>query len=300
MNSSPGNLTVARLLVRQMIPAAAPGSSMEDIVTARFDYDELDRNKDPVRLRLNSTVVNVQHQGSAASAKGVEVSYVSGGKSYRVKGRHCVLACYNAMIPWLCPDLREALANQVKSPILYTSVALTNWRAWAELGVGGYTAPDAYHVVTMLDFPVSLGDYRFSANPDEPIIAHMERFPQQPNSGLDPKTQYRMGRIELLTTPFADIERRIRTELAGALGEGGFDPARDIAGITVNRWAHGYSYFYNGIDDPWYPDRDDERYPHVRARKPFGSITIANSDAGARAMLESAVVQAWRAVSELG
>lgn len=67
----------------------------------------------------------------------------------------------------------------------------------------------------------------------------------------------------------------------------------------MNRWAHGYAYGYNDLEDPYYEDRDDERYPHVRARKPFGRITIANSDAGAIAMMEVAVEQAHRAVSEL-
>ena len=87
---------------------------------------------------------------------------------------------------------------------------------------------------------------------------------------------------------------------SGGEGAAGFDPARDIDGITVNRWAHGYSYSYDWLEEPYYADWDDERYPHVQARKPFGRITIANSDAGASAMLESAVEQAYRAVIELG
>ena len=103
----------------------------------------------------------------------------------------------------------------------------------------------------------------------------------------------------MLTTSFAAIERNIRKQLAGMLGEGGFDPAREIQGITVNRWAHGYADFYNWLEDPWYGDKDNERYPHVRGRQPFGRIAIANSDAGASAMLESAVDQAYRAIAEL-
>ncbi len=71
------------------------------------------------------------------------------------------------------------------------------------------------------------------------------------------------------------------------------------AGITVNCWAHGCSCTYNDLEDPWYEDWNDERYPHVRARKPFGRITIANSDAGAIAMMEVAVEQAHRAVAKL-
>ena len=299
-----GNASVARLLVRSMIPAVASGSTMEDVITARFDYSKLDLANSSVRLRLNSTVTHVAHDGDPKSAKKVRVSYVQGGQAYRVQARRCVLACYNAMIPALCPELpasqREALAYGVKAPILYTNVALNNWRAWKKLGVAAVVSSGSYHVNTMLDFPVSLGDYHYASGPDDPIMVHMERFPHRPNAGLSSREQRRLGQQELLTTSFETIERNIRSQLAGMLSDGGFDPARDIAGITVNRWAHGYAYFYNWLEDPYYGDRDNERYPHVRGRQPYGRIAIANSDAGASAMLESAVMQAYRAVDEIG
>ena len=191
------------------------------------------------------------------------------------------------------------MAKQVKSPILYTTVALNNWRAWKKLGVGAVIAPTSYHVNAMLDFPVSLGDYKFASEPDDPITVHMERFCHRPNEGLSVREQRRLGRHELLATPFASIERNIREQLTGMLADGGFDPAADIAGITVNRWAHGYADSFDTLGDPWYGDKNDERYPHVIGRKPFGRIAIANSDSGASAMLESAVGQAHRAIKEL-
>ena len=298
-----GNASVARLMVRDMIPAVAPGSTMEDVVTARFDYSKLDLSNSPVRLRLKSTVTRVEHEGEPKSAKHVSVSYVQGGRAYRVRARNCVLACYNAMIPSMCPELpapqREALASQVKSPILYTNVALGNWQAWNKLGIGAVVSSGSYHMLAMLDFPVSIGAYQFANEPDEPIAVHMERFPHRPNEGLSAREQRRLGSHELLATSFETIERNIRSQLAGMLSGGGFDPARDIEGITVNRWPHGYSDGYNELEDPYYEDRNDERYPHVRGRKRFGRIAIANSDAGASAMLETAVEQAYRAVNEL-
>jgi len=299
-----GNASIARLLVRGMIPAVAPGKTMEDVLTARFDYSKLDEAKSAVRLRLNSTAVHVEHDGDPKTAKRVRVTYVRGGHAHRVQARSCVLACYNMMIPYLCPELpapqRDALALQVKSPILYTSVALRNWQAWKTLGIGAAVAPTGYHINAMLDFPVSLGSYRFSKGPEDPIVVHMERFPHRSNMGLTPRDQHRLGRYELLATPFETLERNVRSQLAGMLSAGGFDPARDIEGITVNRWGHGYARWYNPLFDPYfYEDRDDERYPHVQARKRFGRIAIANSDAGASAMLESAVVQGHRAVTEL-
>lgn len=298
-----GNASIARLLVQSMIPAVAPGSSMEDIVTTRFDYSKLDEANSSVRLRLLSTVTGVMNVGDAGSAKQVSVSYIHNDQSYRVQARNCVLACNNSIIPYLCPQLpatqREALANQVKSPILYTNVALRNWNAWKKMGIGAVLSPGSYHIASSLDFPVSLGDYSFSGGSDEPVIVHMERFPHVNNKGLTKKEQFRQGRHELMSTPFETIERNVREQLSSMLGEGGFDPAKDITAITVNRWAHGYGYFYSPLFDTVYEDDDDERYPHVRARKPFGRITIANADSAAGASIEPAVEQAHRAVTEL-
>ena len=151
----------------------------------------------------------------------------------------------------------------------------------------------------MIDFPVSFGGQAFPDSPEQPVIVHMERFPHRNNEGVSPREQRRLGRYELLATPFEVIERNIRLQLVSLLAGGDFDPARDIAGITVNRWAHGYADGYWDIDDPWLGDRNDERRPYVRGRQPFNRITIANSDAGGSAMFESAVLQAHRAIEEL-
>ena len=276
---------------------------MEDIVTTRFDYSRLDEPSSPVRLRLNSTVVQAQHDGNAATAKQVRLSYVQGGVLNEVRARHCVLACYNAMIPRLCPELpqqqKEALAQAVKAPILYTNVALRNWQAWHKAGVAAVVSPGGYHPIALLDFPVSMGGYEYASGPDDPVVVHMERFIHRNNEGLTAHEQHRLGRHELLSTPFEEIERQIRRQLAGMLADGGFDPAKDIEGITVNRWSHGYANRGNPLFVPYYEDGDDPRWPHVQGRKPFGRITIANSDAAGRAWLPAAVEQAHRAVGEL-
>jgi spermidine dehydrogenase len=295
-----GNASIARLLVRAMIPEVAPGSTMHDVVGARFDYSRLDEPSSRVRLRLESTAIRVEHDGPPATSDRVAITYIRGGRAHRVWARSCVLAGYNAMIPHLCPELprhqREALALAVKSPILYSTVLLRNWQAWKRIGIGAVAAPGSYHNNSLLDFPVSLGGYEFSGGADEPILVHMERFGKIPNEGSTPREQYRAERSRLLTTPFADIEREIRTQLTGTLASGGFDPARDIEAITVNRWAHGYAYFYNPLFDSL--DAPDE-LPHVIGRARFGRIAVANSDAGARATIDSAIAQAHRAIEDL-
>jgi len=289
-----GNASVARLLVRALLPGAVPGSTMEDVVTARADYSKLDIAETRVRIRLNSTVVHVQ-DGDGGT---VEVVYERGGKLQQVRGAKCVLACYNVMIPYICPDLpakqKEALSYLVKTPLVYTHVALRNWEPFAKLGIRQVVAPGGYHTHTALDFPVSIGQYKFPSTPKEPAVLFMLRTPCRP--GLPMREQYRAGRRELIDTPFATFERNIRDQLGKMLGGGAFEPARDIEGITVNRWAHGYAYTPNSLFDPNWSEEDK---PWVIGRKRFGNIAIANSDAGANAYTNEAIDQAFRAVQEL-
>lgn len=298
-----GNASVARLLVAHLMPHASGAQDMYEVVGDRFDYGRLDEADADVRLRLSSTVVNVRHLGDRKTAQEVEVTYVRNGASQTVRGKHTVLACYHSIIPSLCPELpetqRNAMAGQVKLPVVYTNVALTNWRAMKELGIGAFVSPSSYHTSAMLDFPVSLGDYRYTRSPDEPVVLQLQRFPSTMATSGDKRTRLRAGRYELLSTPYAEIERGIRAQLDEALRGGGFRAERDIAAITVNRWAHGYSYEYDPITDPWYDDYNDPRYPHVKARQTWGRIAIANSDAEASALLDAAVGQAYRAVREL-
>ncbi|MEM7279676.1 MAG: NAD(P)-binding protein, partial [Pseudomonadota bacterium] len=297
-----GNASMCRLMVRRMIPAVASGSTMDDIVQANFDYSKLDRADSLVRMRLKSTVVKVVHDGDPKSAKTLTVQYVQGGALGQVSAKACVMACYNAIIPSICTELpqsqKDALAYSMKVPILYTNVALRNWRAWEKLGIGAVSCPGAYHVNAMLDFPVSMGGYQFSDSSDEPIVVHMERFPHVGGKSLSKREQAPLGRIELLTTPFETIERNTREQLGALLGPGGFDPANDIAAITVNRWAHGYAT-RDWLEDTYYEDPSDERYWYVKGRKPLGRIAIANTDAGAFATVDTAIAQAHRAISEL-
>src|ERR1700676_2261419 len=293
-----GNATIARLLVRALVPGAVPGATMDDVVTARADYSKLDDANSAVRMRLNSTVVHVQHAKGAKGGKDVEIAYVRGGQLASVQAKMCVLACYNGMIPYICPELpekqKEALAYLVKAPLVYTHVALRNWTAFHKLGVRHIVAPGGYHTYTALDFPVSIGKYAFPSKPDEPMVLFMLRTPCRP--GLPMREQYRAGRMELMDTSFSKFERNIRDQLGRMLGGAGFDPARDIEGITVNRWAHGYAYTPNTLFDPGWKE---EEQPWVLGRKPFGKIAIANSDAGASAYTDVAIDQAWRAVSEI-
>jgi spermidine dehydrogenase len=294
-----GNASIARLLVRSLTPGAVPGSNAQDIVTARVKYDQLDRAGNAVRIRLGSTVVEVKHVGDPATAKEVEITYSEQGRLKTVRAAHCVLACWHTMIPYITSELPEAQVSALRSsekvPIVYTNVALRNWQPFVKLKAGFTYAPGSYFTNVNLDQRVSIGDYHATTRPDQPIVLTMHHFPCRP--GLPARSQHRAGRAALYGTPFSDFERRIREQLARSLGEGGLDPARDIAAITVNRWPHGYAYQYNSLWDPFWLDGGPQ--PCVAARQPFGRIAIANADADAYAYTDCAIDQAHRAVGEL-
>lgn len=296
-----GNASVARLIVRELIPGVAPKTDPEEIVTVRFDYSKLDQTSSDVRIRLNSTVVQAAHKDQGKGP--VAATYVQNGKAHVVTGKACIMACQHSIVPHLCPELpeaqKDALSFPERTPILYNTVAIRNWEAWKEIGIGALYAPGSYHIHATLDFPVSIGGYKHGSDPSDPAIVHMERFPHVNNAGMTKREQAQAGRYELLTTPFEEIENHIRAELNEMLSPGGFDPARDIEAITVNRWAHGYAYSPSPLFDDDYDDWDDPRTAHVKARKKFGRIAFANSDSGAIALLDCAIDQAYRAVSEL-
>jgi spermidine dehydrogenase len=293
-----GNASIARLLVRDLIPLAVPGSSAEDVVTVEVDYSQLDRDGSPLRIRLNSTVVRVQNLGEPSAAQGVEVAYANGGQVFNVRAGHCVLACWNMVIPYLCPALpakqKEALHYLVKVPLIYTSVAIRNWTSLQKLGVHSVSAPGAYWLGAGLNWPMKMGSYNSSVRPQEPVLLHLSRTPCKP--GLPVREQQIAGRQEIQATTFDTYERTLRDQLQRTFHQGGFDPARDIEAITVNRWPHGYGYEYNPLFDPEWPEGEQ---PHIVGRKQFGRIAIANTDSGATAYTDVAINQAFRAVNEL-
>jgi len=299
-----GNASVARLLVRKMIPAVAAGDNMEDIVTARFDYSQLDNPDSRVRIRLSSTAVRARHIDDNLS-NAVRVTYLRDGKARVVEAEKVVMAGYNALVPRLCPEMPEAqksaLSNCIRAPLVYTNVLIRNWKSFAKLGVSRISCPGGYHSGISLDFPVSIGEYKFSNSPNEPIVLHLTRVPGEPGNP-SAREQFNAGKRDLLATSFETFERNIRDQLSRVLGPGGFDSARDIAGITVNRWPHGYAYGHDPETDQiaFQPDNWPVEKRHwVNSSRPFGNIAIASTDAASNAMTESAIREAHRAISDL-
>ena len=294
-----GNAGVARALVRAMIPAALRGHGMESLVTAAADYGKLDVEGRPVRLRLNASVVKVAHDGAPGSAKSVTVTYMENGPLKTVAAGHVVFACWHRVIPHLTDELAsgqiEALNDQQKVPLILANVLIRNWEALAKLGIRGFKAPSSFWHGAALDFPVSMGDYKFAARPGDPALLSLVKVPLGAK-GSSPREQSLAGRRALVGLTFEEMEYEIRDMLGRALSGGGFDPARDIEAITINRWAHGYAREYLRPWDAFWPDG---KLPIESARKPWGRIAIANADSGAYAYANCAIDQAARAVRDL-
>jgi spermidine dehydrogenase len=288
-----GNASIARLFVRRMIPAAAPGTGMMDIVTARFDYGRLDEAGAAMRLRLGSTAVAI-----ANVSNGVDVLYVQGGQLVRVNAGHAIYAGYSAMLPYICPDLgasqRAAVAAQVRAPLVYVNVAVRNWRPWVQQRVQYVNNPAGFYANLKLDYPVSLGNYRFPTSPDEPMVLHLVHVPWPEGPVADQRSAWRTARARLYARSFDEFESHARDELSRLFGSAGFDADRDMAAITVNRWGHGYAYEPN----PLYDGASAERAVRISAN-PVGRIHFAGSDAAWEAYADRAIDTAHRACAQI-
>ncbi|WP_207224998.1 NAD(P)/FAD-dependent oxidoreductase [Rivibacter subsaxonicus] len=294
-----GNAGVVRAMLRKLIPAALPGTDIESLVLAERDDRQLDAPGAPVRMRLNSSVVRVAHVDGARRA--VDVGYIGAdGQARTVRAGQVVLACWSRVIPLLCPELpapqATALDDQHKVPLVYANVLLSNWRALQAAGLHGFRMPGRFFDEGGIDFPVSIGSYRFAQTPDDPVLLHFSAVVGGPQQGIPAREQAAAGRRQLTSTSFETLETELRDVLQRALGPHGFFAARDIEAITLNRWSHGYAYEYMRPWDRYWPAGP---LPITAARRGLGRIAIANSDAGAFAYAQGAIDQATRAVAEL-
>ena len=287
-----GNASLARLLVAKLIPEVAPEADALNIAAANFDYSQLDQSANNVRLRLNATVVNTEN-----TETGVSVTYASSGKIHRVTAKHSVLACYHSIIPHLCPSISEtqkdALKYQVKMPLVLTNVLIRNREALDKLGIDAVSCPGRLHGRLFLFQGIHTGGYESKG---DAVSLVFWGSVSPPEDAIDLRSQLRGSRQKLLELSLEDFEREVRSVLDELLSPVGFDVAEDVLAITVNRWPHGYAYEYMQLWDPkWAPGEA----PHEIARQRFGSITIANADAGASAYTHVAIDEAYRAVDEL-
>jgi spermidine dehydrogenase len=306
-----GNTSLLRLLVSKLIPSAMGdvGGARPDqdtILQSRCDYSRLDQRRNLVRIRLNSTVVDVQPARRRKDT--ASVTYVNGsGSAERVRATHVVMACWNRVTARLVDGLPrhqiEALDYARKVPLVYCRVGLRNWQAFADAKISSVSPRgnslfwDSTNLQAGARFGASYGPT--PNTPAQPALLTLTAIPNDPRATTQLES-YERGREQLLNTSFRDFERAIVDVIDRSVNRSGgdFEPERDIESIIVNRWNYGYAYELTSTFDPslYGPNA---KQPHVIGRKPYRNIAIANSDSGAFAYTHSAINEAYRAVQDL-
>ena len=295
-----GNATIARLMVKTLIPAAIDGNGgVESVSRNSVNFAALDAPGAPARIRLGSTVFAVQHEGEPAKASTVTIAYEKGGKLYRAKARSVVMAGGSWTSKHIVNDLpethRQAYSQFYRSPCMMANVAVRNWRFLHKMGLTGCRwlggSVGDYMEVRKLAL-TGIADP--TIGPDSPIVLSVKVLYSYP--GLPTEDQGHRGRGEMLSISFRDYERRIRQQFTDMFGSTGFDAQRDIAGIILNRWGHAYlspqpGFFFgkNGQPAP----------REVLRRAPFGRIAFANTDLAGAMDHRFSILEAQRAVEQL-
>lgn len=295
-----GNTTIARLLVKSLIPAAIGGAdTVEDVSRNTVKFAALDSTGAPARIRLAATAVAVQHDGDPAKALTISVVYEKDGKLYRVKARSAVMAGGSWTSKHIVRDLtethRQAYAQFYRSPCMMANVAVRNWRFLHRMGLSGCRwfggAVGDYLEVRKLALT---GVVEPTISPESPIVLSLKVL--YPYPGLSTEEQGNRGRMELLSTSFREYERRIREQFTDMFAKSGFDPQRDIAGIILNRWGHAYLSPQPGF----FFGKDGKPAPRETLRKaPFGRIAFANTDLAGAMDHRFSILEAQRAVNQL-
>jgi len=294
-----GNSGFARLMVKTLIPDAISGPRTVDAVWEnRVSFGALDRPGQPTRIRLNSTVVRVEHAGDPASAPHVVITYAKGNRLYKVRARRVVVAGGSWTAKHIVHDLpaahREAYAQFYRSPCLMANVAVTNWRFLYKMGISGCRWFEGLGNYLSVTKKALVGNTSRTIDPDSPTVLTIKVLFAKP--GLPIGEQGSRGRAELLSTSFAQYERALRQQMSDMFAPGGFNPRRDIAGIILNRWGHAYVNpqpgFFFGVNGKPAP-RD------VLRDRPHGRIAFANTDLAGAADHRNSIREADRAVHQL-
>ncbi|MFC3874339.1 NAD(P)-binding protein [Neisseria musculi] len=288
-----GNASIARILVRKLIPGIAPGNTMEDIVLAKFDYSRLDVPANNIRIRLNSTVLRLEN-----NSEGVAAAYMpKGGVLKQIQAARAVFAGHSALAARIIPQMPEAqktaAKTNVKVPMIYGKVAVKNSYAFQKLGVYSLYAPDAPYCLVSLDDPVSMGGYSAPQTANEPVVIHMVQIATGFN-GKNAREMYRHGRRRLAGKNYEALEKEMLDQLRSIYTAAGENLDEVLAGVTLNRWAHGYSYEQAELYDS---DRAAEKATETMQQK-IGNIFIGGSDSAWMPYVHGAIDQAYRAVKE--
>jgi len=294
-----GNTTIARLMVKSLIPASISDEpTVAGITRGEVNFPALDDPASRARVRLASTVVSVTHDGDPDKSSTLTVLYAKGGKVFQVKARSAVMAGGSWTTKHVVRDLptpqKQAYSQFYRSPSLMASVAVRNWRFLYRMGLSGCQWFGGIGNNLEVRKLALTGVSEPTISPDSPIVLTLKILFSYP--GISTEDQGNRGRIELLTTSFRDYERRIREQFTLMFGASGFDAHNDIAGIILNRWGHAYLSpqpgFFFGMNGQPAP-RD------ILRAEPFGRIAFANTDLAGAMDHRFSILEAGRAVGQL-
>ena len=292
-----GNAGIARHFVKKLNPEAIEGKSFEEILFGKINFAKLDHADKTVRMRLNSTVVGVEHISEMSNKEHVQITYANGEVLSKLKAKAVVMASGGWVNRHVLKDMPDsyhsAYAKFGHSPVLVANVALTNWRFLERLGVTAALWNGGFGFTCNIRRPMIVDGQSQPLDPDKPIV--MTFYAPIFKPGLSRKNQGIIGRAELLGTSFADYERQIREQMTAMFSAGGFDPVRDIAGIILNRWGHAYVNPDLGF---MFGSNNELSAPDV-IRQPYGRIAIGHSELRGHQYWNGAAGEGRRAVEAL-
>jgi spermidine dehydrogenase len=294
-----GNTGIARLMVKTLIPhSISGGNTLEGVCRGQVNFGSLDLAESPVRIRLSSTAVWVKHDGDPGKSNFVDVIYTRGNQTCRVKARSVVMAggCWTTkhIVKDLPQTHRDAYAHFYRSPCMMANVALRNWRFLYKMGLNGFRWFEGVGNYTEVRKTALIGPDSPTLGPDSPIVLNLKVLFSYP--GMAIADQGHRGRGELLSTSFAEYERRIRQQFTDMFARSGFDAKRDIAGIILNRWGHAYLNPQPGF----FFGKESKPAPREILRaEPFGRIAFANTDLAGIMDHRCSILEARRAVGQL-
>jgi spermidine dehydrogenase len=294
-----GNTTIARLMVKALIPQSIDGpASVDGVSRGAVKFEALDSRGAAARIRLSATTVSVRHDGDPAKAEYVSIAYAHAGQVFRVKARSAVMAGGSWTTKHIVADLprehRAAYAQFYRSPCMMANVAVRNWRFLHKMGISGCRWFEGVGNYMDVCRQAVVGGIDEGIGPDSPVVLAVKVLYSFP--GLSTEEQGHRGRGEMLATAFRDYEQRIREQFTSMFGTAGFEAKRDIAGIVLNRWGHAYlspqpGFFFGKEGNP--APRD------ILRSAPFGRIAFANTDLAGAMDHRYSILEAQRAVNQL-
>jgi spermidine dehydrogenase len=301
-----GNAGIARQILKRLIPDALRGNStLHDVVYGSVNWPALDRPGQPIRMRLNSTAIDVRHDGPPDSARHALVTYVENktGAAHRVRCKAVVMAGGQWMNKHVIrdapPDLRVAMDSFNHAPMLVINVGVRHWRFMEKMGVTSARWFGELGWFTNVRAPMSIDGDHMPLDPNRPtILTFYNPYVCFSPALLDPAIPIRArciaARQALLSLPYADIESAMRRQLTAAFGEAGFDAKRDIAAIIVNRWGHAYV----ALDPGFYFGKNRQPPPREVVQQGYGRVRFSHSELSGLQLWSTACAEGERAARQ--